>query len=57
MCVASIYIGMLVTNWTSASPTTGELTSNGFGFWVRVLMSWVATLIYLWTLVAPKVFP
>lgn len=23
MCLASLYIGMLVTNWTSASLTTG----------------------------------
>ena len=57
MCIASIYIGMLVTNWTSASLTTGDLVSNDFGFWVRIVMSWVTTLIYIWTLVAPKVFP
>lgn len=48
---------MLVTNWTSASPTTGDLTSNGFGFWVRIAVSWLTTLIYIWTLLAPKVFP
>lgn len=57
MCIASMYIGMLVTNWTSASLTTGTLTSNGLGFWVRVVMSWVVTLIYIWTLIAPKIFP
>lgn len=57
MCIASIYIGMLVTNWTSANPTTGNLTSNDFGFWVRVAMSWVTMLIYIWTLLAPKIFP
>lgn len=57
MCIASVYIGMLVTNWTSASPTTGNLTSNDFGFWVRVAISWATTLLYIWTLIAPKVFP
>ena len=57
MCLASIYMGMLVTNWTSASLTTGELVSDGFGFWVRLVMSWITVLLYLWTLLAPKVFP
>lgn len=57
MCIASMYIGMLVTNWTSASLTTGSLISNGFGFWVRVIISWAVALIYIWTLVAPKLFP
>ena len=57
MCLASIYIGMLVTNWTSASLTTGRVTSSGFGFWVRVAISWFTALLYVWTLIAPKVFP
>jgi len=57
MCIASVYLGMLLTNWTSASPTTSELVSNDFGFWVRVIMSWVTTFLYIWTLAAPKCFP
>jgi hypothetical protein len=48
---------MLVTNWTSASLTTGSITSNGFGFWVRIAISWFTTGLYVWTLIAPKVFP
>jgi hypothetical protein len=52
-----MYMGMLLTNWTSASLTTGVLNSNSFGFWVREVMSWVVTIIYFWTLIAPKVFP
>ena len=57
MCLASIYVGMLVTNWTSASITTDNLISNNFGFWVRVTLSWLTVLLYLWTLVAPRVCP
>jgi serine incorporator 1/3 len=55
MCLASIYVGMLVTNWTSASITTDTLISNDFGFWVRVVISWATALLFLWTLVAPRV--
>jgi hypothetical protein len=57
MCLASIYIAMLITNWTSANITTGELNSNDFGFWVRLILSWVTFLLYVWTLIAPRVFP
>jgi len=57
MCLASIYVGMLITNWTSASLTTGDLISNDFGFWVRLGISWITTLTYIWTLFAPKIFP
>ena len=57
MCLASMYIGMLVTNWTSASITTGDLISNDSGFWVRVTIAWGTTLLYIWTLIAPRVCP
>lgn len=48
---------MLVTNWSSASLTTGSLHSNQFGFWVRVVMSWATAFLYIWTLIAPRIFP
>lgn len=57
MCFASIYVGMLITNWTSSSITTDTLVSNDVGFWVRVALSWGTALLYVWTLVAPRIFP
>jgi hypothetical protein len=57
MCLASIYVGMLITNWTSASITTNTLISNDFGFWVRATISWTTALLYIWTLIAPKLCP
>ncbi len=57
MCFASIYVGMLITNWTSASIITGDLSSNDFGFWVRVIISWATVILYIWTLLAPRIFP
>ena len=59
MCIASIYLAMLITNWNSYSPTTTttELRASNFGFWVRVVMSWLTALLYIWTLLAPRVFP
>lgn len=57
MCLASIYIAMLITNWNSASIITNALGSSGFGFWVRAVLSWTTAILYVWTLIAPKVFP
>ena len=57
MCLAVIYVGMLITNWNSASIITGELEPTGFGFWVRLVISWATFLLYVWTMIAPRVCP
>ena len=57
MCLAAVYVGILITNWNSASIHTGEIEPSGFGFWVRIVMSWVTFLLYFWTLIAPRVCP
>ncbi len=57
MCLSSMYVGMLITNWGAANLTTNTLQPTSFGFWVRVSMSWTTTVLYIWTLIAPKVFP
>lgn len=57
MCIAAIYFSMLITNWISMNVTTGEITSSNFGFWVRVTVSWGTFLLYIWTLIAPRVCP
>ena len=57
MCLASLYVGMLITNWTSGSITTGVLISNDYVFWVRLIISWCTAFLYIWTLIAPRIFP
>jgi len=57
MCIASIYIAVLITNWNSANVITNSLSPSGFSFWVRVIIAWVTTFIYLWTIIAPKILP
>jgi hypothetical protein len=57
MCLASIYVGMLITNWTTADLITGKLEADNFGFWIRISISWFTSLTYIWTLIAPWVFP
>ena len=57
MCIASIYSSMLITNWISIDILTGDIKSSNFGFWVRVSISWSTFLLYVWTLIAPRVCP
>lgn len=57
MCIASIYIAMLLTNWVSIDFSTGFIKSSIFGFWVRVGIAWFSFLVYGWTMVAPRVCP
>ena len=58
MAIASMYIAMMITNWGSSRFEDGiktVYTSSLFGFWVRMAISWTAFLLYIWTLVAPKI--
>ncbi len=57
MCIASIYVAVLITNWNSANVITNSLGPSGLSFWVRVCIAWVTTLIYVWTVIAPKILP
>lgn len=56
MTLACIYVAVLITNWNSANILNSNIISNGFSFWVRIAISWATTIIYIWTLVAPKIF-
>ena len=60
MTVGSIYIAMLLTNW--GSPNINDTTLNKFqpsntSFWLQVVASWLGVLMYIWTIVAQKLFP
>lgn len=60
MMVSSIYISMLLTNW--GSPSIDSKTIDAFkpsstSYWVQITASWIGSLLYSWTLVAPRVLP
>jgi len=59
-----MYLGMVLTNWQSVSAVTGEEVGNTIlvdqgmvAVWVKVVSSWITMLLYLWTMVAPILFP
>nr|XP_020668023.1 serine incorporator 2 [Pogona vitticeps] len=57
LLLASLYIMMTLTNWYRPDQQHQELTSPWTAVWVKISSSWAGLLLYLWTLVAPLVFP
>jgi hypothetical protein len=58
MALAAIYMSMLYTNW--GTNTANSTTAQGRGeisVWINVCASWLAIILYLWTLAAPKMCP
>jgi len=63
--LAAMYLGMVLTNWQSVRSVAGEeddgntiLVDQGMvAVWVKVISSWFTLLLYLWTMIAPILFP
>jgi hypothetical protein len=60
MAVSCMYFGTLLTDWGTASPDHGDISQYDVGWasaWVKVATQWSIILMYVWTLIAPTVFP
>uniref|UniRef100_A0A0N5BQR2 Serine incorporator 5 n=1 Tax=Strongyloides papillosus TaxID=174720 RepID=A0A0N5BQR2_STREA len=55
--LASLYIMMTMTSWYSPDNDITHLNSNTASVWVKLTSSWVAILLYTWTMIAPAIFP
>lgn len=56
--LASLYIMMMLTNWYSPEGSDfTKLSSNWATVWVKVASAWVCFAIFIWTLIAPLIFP
>lgn len=56
--LASMYSAMLLTGWTSSVGESGKLVDVGWSsVWVRAVTGWVTAALYVWSLVAPILFP
>lgn len=54
---ASMYSGMLLSDWTSSSDSSDLVDVGWTSVWVRICTEWVTAGLYMWTLVAPLIFP
>lgn len=57
LCLASLYIMMTLTNWYQPDTTTQAMKSSMPAVWVKMCSSWLGLALYLWTLIAPLIFP
>ncbi|KAM7533834.1 hypothetical protein Aperf_G00000109611 [Anoplocephala perfoliata] len=57
MFLATLFVMMSITNWYSPDTRTGLLSANYASFWIKAISSWACASIYIWTLVAPSLFP
>ncbi|XP_028171070.1 probable serine incorporator [Ostrinia furnacalis] len=53
--LATLYIMMTLTNWFNPSSELSK--ENVASMWVKITSSWLCIGLYVWTLVAPAVFP
>lgn len=56
--LASMYSAMLLTGWTSSTKDGEKLIDVGWSsVWVRIGTQWITAALYIWSLIAPVVFP
>jgi hypothetical protein len=56
--LASMYSAMLLTGWSTSVGESGRLVDVGWpSVWVRIVTQWATAGLYIWSLVAPILFP
>ncbi|KAG6432213.1 hypothetical protein SASPL_103787 [Salvia splendens] len=55
--LASMYSAMLLSGWTSDSESTDLIDVGWTSVWVRICTEWITAGLYIWSLVAPIIFP
>ncbi|XP_012283879.1 probable serine incorporator isoform X2 [Orussus abietinus] len=55
--LATLYVMMTLTNWYKPNSSLETLNSNAASMWVKIISSWMCLSLYVWTLVAPVLFP
>ncbi|XP_076165937.1 serine incorporator TMS1 isoform X2 [Ptiloglossa arizonensis] len=55
--LSTLYVMMTLTNWYQPNSNLNTLNSNAASMWVKIISSWMCLALYVWTLVAPALFP
>ncbi|XP_068629155.1 probable serine incorporator isoform X2 [Battus philenor] len=53
--LATLYVMMTLTNWYNPSSQLSK--ENVASMWIKITSSWLCVGLYIWTLVAPAIFP
>ena len=62
MFIIAMYSAMLLTDWGVAADTEVDSAARSYNVgiasaWLQMGTNWLCCLLYLWTLVAPKLLP
>jgi hypothetical protein len=57
LCLSSIYMGVMLCDWSTNLSDTFSSSSSSAGFWINMTTQWITISLYTWTLVAPKCCP
>lgn len=55
--LATLYVMMTLTNWYKPNSSLDTLNANTASMWVKIISSWMCLSLYVWSLIAPAVFP
>ncbi|XP_050216502.1 uncharacterized protein LOC126667558 [Mercurialis annua] len=55
--LASMYSAMLLSGWTNAYESSDLIDVGWTSVWVRICTEWATAGLYVWTLIAPLIFP
>ena len=56
--LASMYSAMLLTGWSTSVGESGKLVDVGWpSVWVRIVTGWATAALFVWSLLAPALFP
>ncbi|XP_072755089.1 probable serine incorporator isoform X1 [Anoplolepis gracilipes] len=55
--LATLYVMMTLTNWYKPNSSLDTLNANAASMWVKIISSWMCLGLYVWSMIAPAVFP
>jgi hypothetical protein len=55
--LATLYAMMTLTNWYQPAKDFSTYNNNLASLWVKITSSWICIVLYIWTCVAPALFP
>jgi len=55
--LATLYAMMTLTNWYQPAKDFSTYNNNYASLWVKITSSWICVILYIWTCLAPALFP
>ncbi|CAF0745212.1 unnamed protein product [Adineta steineri] len=55
--LATLYAMMTLTNWYQPAKNFSTYNNNLASLWVKIVSSWICVVLYIWTCIAPALFP